>query len=95
MLFLAKLFGILTLVWFYMSAKKLGAPCLNWSIIGLVGYWLSWWLAKILILVPLAALVPQHSILEMLLTQSPAFCAVAVCYLIRQQLISKLPPAAE
>lgn len=90
MLLLAKLCGILTLVWFYTSAKKHGGPWLNWSIIGLIGYWLTWWLSKMLILVPLAAMVAQHSILEFLLTQLPVFCGVAVCYLIRSRLIASL-----
>lgn len=90
MLFLAKLCGILTLVWFYMTAKNHGGPWLNWSIIGLIGYWLTWWLAKMLIVTPLAGVVAQHSVTEFLLTQSPVLCSLAVCYLIRQRLINSL-----
>ncbi len=90
MLFLAKLFGILTLIWFYMTAKSHGGPLLNWSIIGLIGYWLTWWLSKMLILIPLAAMVPPHSFVEMLLTQLPVACGVGACYLIRKKLIASL-----
>jgi hypothetical protein len=90
MLFLAKLFGILTLVWFYMSAKKAGGPWLNWSIIGLIGYWLTWWLAKFLVVVPLADVVPKHSVIEFLLTQSPVAIAVAACFFIRKHLLASL-----
>lgn len=90
MLFLAKLCGILTLVWFYMTAKSQGGPLLNWSIIGLIGYWLTWWLAKMLLVVPLAAMVTKHSVVEFLLTQLPVVCSLAVCYLIRKKLIASL-----
>ena len=88
MLFLAKLFCILTLIWFYMSAKNHGGPWFNWSIIGLIGYWLTWWLSKFLIVVPLSSVVPQHSVVEFLLTQSPV--AIAVCFFIRKKLIASL-----
>lgn len=90
MLFLAKLFGILTLIWFYMTAKNHGGPWLNWSIIGLIGYWLTWWLSKFLIVVPLADVVPKHSAVEFLLTQTPVLCAVGACYLIRKKLLATL-----
>ncbi|WGS85584.1 hypothetical protein [Methylomonas sp. UP202] len=90
MLFLAKLFGILTLIWFYMTAKNHGGPLLNWPVIGLIGYWLTWWLSKMLIVVPLAGMVPKHSVVEFLLTQLPVLCSLAVCYLIRGKLIASL-----
>lgn len=90
MLLLAKLFGILTLIWFYISARKHGGPWLNWSIIGLIGYWLTWWLAKYLVLVPLADVVPKHSAIEFLLTQSPVAIAVTACFFIRNKLINSL-----
>lgn len=93
MLFLAKLFGILTLVWFYLTAKNHNAPLINWSVIGLIGYWLTWWLAKMLLVVPLADLVPKHSVVEFLLTQMPVVCGVVACYLIRKRLIASLPSA--
>ena len=95
MMLLAKLCGILTLVWFYMTAKNHKGPLLNWSIIGLIGYWLSWWLAKFLILVPLADKVPKHSVIEFLLTQFPVVCALAVCYLIRKKLIAGVATSQE
>ncbi|NJA07842.1 MULTISPECIES: hypothetical protein [Methylomonas] len=90
MLFLAKLCGILTLIWFYMTAKNHGGPLLNWPVIGLIGYWLTWWLSKMLIVVPLAGMVPKHSVVEFLLTQLPVLCSLAVCYLIRGKLIASL-----
>jgi hypothetical protein len=88
MLLLAKLCGILTLVWFYTTAKNHGGPVLNWSIIGLIGYWLTWWLAKMLIVVPLAEVVTKHSVAEFMLTQSPVAVSVLVCVLIRNKLLA-------
>lgn len=88
MLFLAKLCGVLSLVWFYTTAKNQGAPLINWSIIGLIGYWLTWWLSKMLIVVPLADVVAKHSVSEFVLTQSPVLVAVIVCFFIRKKLIA-------
>ncbi|MGD0959531.1 MAG: hypothetical protein ABSB19_06965 [Methylomonas sp.] len=90
MLFLAKLCGILTLIWFYTAAKTHGGPWLNWSIIGVIGYWLTWWLSKMLILVPLASMAPQHSVVEFLLTQIPVLCSLGVCFVIRNKLIADI-----
>lgn len=90
MLLLAKLCGILSLVWFYLAAKNNGGPVLNWSIIGLVGYWLTWWLSKMLIVVPLAEVVAKHSVSEFLLTQSPVVVALLVCFFIRKKLLASL-----
>lgn len=90
MLLLAKLLGILTLVWFYLTAKSHNAPVINWSLIGLVGYWLTWWLAKFLLLVPLANVVAKHSAMEMMLTQLPAVCGVIAVVFIRKKLIASV-----
>lgn len=90
MLFLAKLFGILTLIWFYMAAKDNNGPVVNWPVIGLIGYWLTWWLSKMLFVVPLANVVPKHSVVEFLLTQTPVIFAVVVCYFIRKKLIASV-----
>jgi len=90
MYFLAKLCGILILIWFYMTAKKQGGPVLNWSIIGLIGYWLTWWLAKMLILSPLAGSVTPHSTFEILFTQVPVLFSLAACFFIRKKLIANL-----
>lgn len=95
MYFLMKLSAILIVVWFYMTAKNHNGPLLNWPIIGLVGYWLTWWLAKLLILVPLADKVAKHSVTEMMLTQLPVFVAVGACFLIRKKLISSVQSAGD
>jgi hypothetical protein len=80
MLFLAKLFGVLSLVWFYSAAKKHGGPPLQWPIIGLIGYWLTWWLSKMLLVVPLTSIMPKHSVAEFLVTQLPVLCGIGCAF---------------
>jgi hypothetical protein len=87
MLLLAKLFGVLVLPWFYLAAKNYGGEKLNWSVVGLIGYWLTWWLSKMLIVLPLADVVEKHTITEFLLTQSPVVMALLVCFGVRKKLI--------
>jgi hypothetical protein len=86
----AKIFGILTLIWFYTSAKKSGGPGVQWAVIGVIGYWLTWWLSKMLIVESLAGVVTPHSFMEVLLTQSPVACSVLVCFFIRKKLIASV-----
>lgn len=88
MLLPAKLAGILILVWFYHSGKKVGEPGIKWAIIGVIGYWITWWLANQLILAPLTPKFTQGSAMVFLLTQVPMLLAVAAGFLIRKKLIS-------
>ena len=87
MLFLAKLAAILILVWFYLTAKKQGEPPVQWAIIGLVGYWISWWLANKLILSSLAGLFSKSTIWVFIITQIPVLCGLAVVFFVRLKLI--------
>ena len=87
---LAKLCGILSLVWFYLTAKSHGGPLINWSVIGLIGYWLTWWISKMLIEGPLSGLVSKNSGLVYLF---PVVLALVACFFIRKKLIASIPPA--
>ncbi len=87
MLFLAKLAAILILVWFYLTAKKQGEHPVKWAIIGLVGYWISWWLANEILLSALSGFFPKHSVVVILVTQIPVVCGVLVAYFVRLKLI--------
>lgn len=88
MLLLAKLAGILTLVWFYLTGKKMGEPPIKWAIIGLFGYWLSWWLGNKLILSSLSGMFTKSSTMVFLVTQIPVVCGVAAAFFVRKKLIS-------
>ncbi len=90
MLLLAKFTGILVLVWFYLTGKKLGEPAVKWAIIGLIGYWISWWLANKLILSSLTGMFAKSSVVVFFVTQIPVICAVAAVFFIRKKLISSV-----
>lgn len=90
MFIFSKLLGILSLVWFYNTAKQYGAPIFNWSVIGLIGYWLTWWLVKLAVIDSISTSIPRDSSMQIVLALVPAFCGFAACYVIRNQLIASL-----
>lgn len=87
MLLLAKLAGILVLVWFFMTGKKLGEPPVKWAIIGLIGYWLAWWLGNEIILSALVGMFTKSPTIAFLVTQIPVICGVIVAFFVRKKLI--------
>ncbi len=87
MLLLAKLAGILVLIWFYITGKKMGEPPVKWAIIGLIGYWIGWWLGDVLILAALAGMFSKSTVIVFLATQLPVVCGVLVAVLVRKKLI--------
>lgn len=95
MFIFAKLLGILSLVWFYTTAKKHGGPVINWSVTGLIGYWLTWWMVKFLVVDNLTKSIPPNSSLQMALALVPVVCGFAACFLIRNQLIASLKRAPD
>ncbi len=90
MLFLAKLAGIAVLVWFFLSAKSQGEQPYKWAIIGLIGFWITWWAIKLTVVTALAGLVAKSATMTFLLVQIPALCAIAVAFLIRKKLLADI-----
>jgi hypothetical protein len=90
MLFLAKLGGILVLIWFYLTGKKLGETPVRWAIIGLVGYWVSWWLGEELILSNLEGMFSKNPVMIFLVTQIPVVCGLVAVFFVRKKLIKDL-----
>jgi len=88
MLFLAKAGGIAVLVWFFLTAKKQNQPAFQWAIIGLIGYWVTWWLVKLTFLTAVAGLVAKNMTAMFVVTQIPALCAIAAAYFIRKKLLA-------
>ncbi len=88
MLLLAKFAGILVLVWFYLTAKKIKEPAVKWAIIGLVGYWISWWLANKLILASLSGMFAKSSAMVFAITQIPVVFAIVAVFFIRKKLLN-------
>lgn len=87
-MFLAKLAGILVLVWFFLTAKDKGEPPFKWAIIGLVGYWLTWWVIKLTVVAALSGMVAKSALMTFLVIQIPALCAIAAAFLIRKKLLA-------
>ena len=88
MLHLARFAAIAVLVWFYMSAKEKGASPINWAIIGLIGYWITWWVVKLTLVSALLGTVAKNPTGTFLLIQIPALCAMGVAFLIRKKLLA-------
>jgi drug/metabolite transporter (DMT)-like permease len=78
---IAKLTAIVMVVWFFLTAQKLNQPVIKWSIIGLIGYWLSW----LLIDFAVDAVLPKTAVI--FITMLPVFGAVVACYFVRIKLI--------
>lgn len=87
MLLLAKLAGILVLIWFYLTGQKMGEPPVKWAIIGLIGYWLGWWLGDIIILAAVAGMFSKSTAVIFVITQLPVICGVIVAFFVRKKLI--------
>ncbi|MCF7964437.1 hypothetical protein V3O24_07190 [Methylobacter sp. Wu8] len=88
MLHLARFAGIAVLVWFYLSAKEKGESPLNWAIIGLIGYWITWWVIKLTVVSALSGMVAKNPMGTFLLYQIPALCAIGAAFLIRKKLLA-------
>lgn len=88
MLFLAKVAAIAVLVWFYLSAKERSQPVINWAIIGLIGYWITWWAVKLTFVSAFSGMVAKSATGTFMLIQIPALCAIVAAYFIRKKLIS-------
>ena len=88
MLLLAKVAGIAVLVWFYLTAKKQGEQAFKWAIIGLIGYWLTWWAIRLTVVAGLSGVLTKSPVIAFAVFQIPVVCAIAATFLIRKKLLS-------
>lgn len=85
---LAKIAAIFFLWWFYSTAKKHNLPAFQWVGIGLVGYWLAWWIATLAIANPLLNAFAHNSVgILLAIRQIPAIIAIVVAIFIRQKFL--------
>ncbi len=85
---LAKLAGFFFLWWFYSTAKKQGVPAFQWAIIGLIGYWLAWWISTLAVANPLLDMFAHSSVGVLLaIRQIPAILAILITIFIRQRFL--------
>ncbi len=91
MLLFAKFAAILIVIWFFLTARAQGEQPIKWAIIGLVGYWLTWWAIKLTAVSALSGLVAKNATGTFLLVQIPAVCAIVAAVLIRKKLLADIP----
>ena len=88
MLILSKLVGILVLVWFYKTAKQVGAHAVKWAIIGLIGYALAWLLSREAILTLFVGVSSKNTLFIYFVTQIPVIFGALAAFFVRKKLIS-------
>ena len=86
MSFLAIFSGLGVLVWFYLTAKEKGEHRFNWAIVGLIGYWLAWGGAKLVLTI--SGLVAKGTIMAVIVNQIPVICAIGAAFIVRRKLLS-------
>ena len=86
---LAKIAAILMIVWFFQTAKENGGKPFEWVIIGLIGYWVVWWIVTLTVANPILNSMNKGSVMLLLLIRHiPAFAAIAAAVLVRKKLLS-------
>jgi uncharacterized membrane protein len=88
MLLLAKLAALGIVIWFYMTADKVGEPPVKWVVIGLIGYLIVYLLVNLTVVTALIAMVAKKSTAIIVFSQIPAICGLAAAYFIRKKLLS-------
>lgn len=88
MSFLAIFSGVGVLVWFYLTAKEKGEHRFNWAIVGLIGYWLAWGGAKLVLTI--SGLVAKGTIMAVIVNQIPVICAIGAAFIVRRKLLSNV-----
>jgi hypothetical protein len=88
MLLLAKLSGIAILIWFFLTAREHGEQPVKWAVIGVMGYWITWWVVKLSVVNLLSGLVAKSATGTFLLTQIPAIVGIFAAFLIRKKLLA-------
>jgi hypothetical protein len=89
---LAKIAAIIMSVWFFQTASQQQENPWKWVIIGLVGYWLVWWIVTLAIANPLLNSLSTGPLLLLLaIRHIPAFAAIIAAILVRKKLLADLP----
>ncbi|MCX7089466.1 MAG: hypothetical protein NTV00_15620 [Methylococcales bacterium] len=93
---LAKIAAILMLVWFFQTAKEQEENPFKWMIIGLVGYWLVWWIVTLAVANPLLNSMPNGSwkVLSVI-RHLPAIAAILAAVLVRKKLLADVKKTLE
>ncbi|MEQ1635693.1 MAG: hypothetical protein ABL903_03305 [Methylococcales bacterium] len=86
---LAKIAAIIVLVWFFQTATAQKENPVKWILIGLIGYWLIWWIVTLAVANPLLNSLPNRSwMLLSVIRHLPAIAAVLAAVLVRKKLLA-------
>ncbi len=89
---LAKIAGIVILVWFYQSAKTRNLPPVQWAVIGLVGFWVAWWIVTLSVANPMLETFEKSPGWILLLIQLlPALAGIAAAVLVQKKFLLTAP----
>ena len=85
----AKIAAIVMLIWFFQTAKEQQENPVKWLLIGLVGYWLVWWIVTLAVANPLLNSMPNRSwMILSVIRHLPAFAAIIATVLVRKKLLA-------
>jgi hypothetical protein len=86
---LAKIIAILILIWFYQGATEQQQNPFKWIIVGLIGYWLTYWIVDLGVTDPLVkSMTNGPRLLIGVLRHVPEFAGVVVAFFVRKKLVS-------
>jgi len=80
--------GIAVLVWFYVTAKKVGEEPVKWVVIGMIGYWLACWVMKLTLVKVLIGSIAKMGMGRVVVTQLPALFGLVAAFFIRKKLLA-------
>jgi hypothetical protein len=86
---LAKIAGIIVLVWFYRTAHKIGEKAIQWAVIGVIGFWLAAFITHLAAVDPLLKVVGAEGVMPNVIRQLPAFVGFGAAYFIRRKYLLK------
>ncbi len=87
MAFIAILSAIAVVVWFYKSAITVGQNGVKWSAVGVVGYWIAWWIVKLTVVSALTGLTAKGAFIGFIVLLLPTLAGLTTVFLVRKRLL--------
>ena len=88
MAFIAILSAIAVVVWFYQSAMKVGESGVKWATVGVLGFWIAWWIIKLTVVGVLAGLAAKGAFFGFIVMLLPTLAGLATVFLVRNKLLA-------
>ncbi len=88
MAFIAILAAIAVVVWFYKTAISVGQGGVKWAAVGVVGYWIAWWIVKLTVVSSLSGLATKGAFIGFIILLLPTLAGLATVFLVRKRLLA-------